>query len=99
MFTLSRDGQLAPDTLVPVPGGIAVVAVDATPRQRPLAVVVYQLGRATEVTLPSPPTSEAGFAGLRLDVSWPWLTVHADAGTGHFVWSSLDGGATWTLTG
>ncbi len=99
VFTLSHDGEFAPDTLVPVPGGVAGVSVDATPHQRPLAVVVYQNGLAAEVELPDPAPSDAGFSDLRLEVSWPRLTLYADADTTRMVWSSVDGGATWSVLG
>ena len=98
VLTLSR-GELAPDTLEPVPGGIAGVATDASARGRPLSVVVYRLGRGVEVPLPNAFPQETGFSALQLYVSWPNLLLRADAGAVHVVWGSDDGGDTWnTLT-
>jgi hypothetical protein len=98
VYTLTQ-GRFAPDTLVPVPGGVVGVSVDTTPRQRPLALALYQNGHAAEFPLPSGGPPDAGFSALRLDATWPRLTLHADAGAANLVWTSLDGGATWTLAG
>lgn len=100
VFALSGAGQLAPDSLVPVPAGIAGVATDGTPRQRPLSVVVFRAGQSLETPLNVPFGQDVGFSGLRLVVvSWPELTLEAQAGSSRVVWDSPDGGATWTIAG
>jgi hypothetical protein len=96
VFTIGK-GELAPDTLVAVPGGVAVVATDASARSRPLSVLVYRAGRGTETPLPNAFPQETGFSGLQLLVSWPSLRLEAAAGVSHVVWASSDGGDTWAM--
>jgi hypothetical protein len=90
-------GELAPDTLVAVPGGVAGVATDASARGRPLSVVVYRNGHGTETPVPNTFPQDTGFSGLQLLVSWPNLRLEAAAGAVHVVWASSDGGDTWSL--
>ena len=98
MLTLTKGGELAPDSLVPVPAGIAGVSTDASPRQRPLAVVVYRAGQTFETPLTVPFPQDVGFSGLRLTVvAWPDLTFEAMAGPTRVIWDSADGGATWSV--
>ncbi len=96
VFTIGK-GELAPDTLVAIPGGVAVVATDASARGRPLSVLVYRGGRGTEAPLPNAFPQETGFSGLQLLVSWPSLRLEAAAGASHVVWASSDGGDTWAM--
>jgi hypothetical protein len=59
---------------------------------RSAGVVVRQGSATVWRSLPDPPTGATGF-NLRLEVAWPTLRVVAkDA-----VWTSLDGGLTWTV--
>jgi len=98
VLTLTKGGELAPDSLVPVPAGIAGVSTDASPRQRPLAVVVYRAGQTFETPLTVPFPQDVGFSGLRLTVvAWPDLTFEAMAGPTRVIWDSADGGATWSI--
>jgi hypothetical protein len=93
-FTIAK-GELAPDTLVAVPGGVAAVSTDASARNRPVSVLIYHAGRGTETPLPNTFTQETAFSGLQLLVSWPNLRLEAVAGTAHVVWGSSDGGDSW----
>ncbi len=98
VLTLAH-GEFAPDALISVPAGVAGVSTDGSARQRPLEVAVYRSGQALETALPNPFPPDTGFSGLRLAAAWPHLTLQAEAGTTHAVWTSDDGGATWTLIG
>jgi hypothetical protein len=97
VFTLPRNEEFAPDALVAVPAGVAAVSTDGSARQRPLAVVVYRGGHGTETLLQSTLSQETGFSGFRWIADWPRLTLQAEAGTAHAVWSSDDGGQTWSF--
>jgi hypothetical protein len=94
VYTLTK-GELAPDTLAAVPGGVAGVVTDGSARGRPLSVVVYRSGHGTETPLPSTFPPETAFSALQLFVSWPNLRLDAEASGTHVTWSSSDGGDTW----
>jgi hypothetical protein len=100
VMTLAKGGEIAPDSLVPVPAGIAGVSTDGSPRQRPVSVIVYRAGQALETPLTVPFGPDVGFSGIRLTVvSWPELTLDALAGSTRVSWDSADGGVTWSVLG
>jgi hypothetical protein len=94
VYTLTK-GELAPDTLVSVPGGAASVATDGSARGRPLSIVVYRNGHGTETPLPNTSPPETAFSGLELLVSWPVMRIDAEASGTHVTWTSTDGGDSW----